>query len=237
MIDNRIYKFELIKIKKFTRIFLLPILLIFTFFIILIFLLIPKVNQIIEKLNNIDSVKSDLELKKIELKRLIDISKNLDLYTKILNKINSQTSGGLNEVITFRNKITKIAIENNLTIKTQKLNELRLNDINQISQENENNITLLEVPSFFEIEGNYSDIINFLKSLSKFDELVLIKRMDLILKSKSDKQEKSSTSIEFTKFTFKYPDNSLSDQSLLFFKNDINKEIPSQIIQYFITKE
>ena len=237
MIDNRIYKFELIKIKKFTRIFLLPILLIFTFFIILIFLLIPKVNQIIEKLNNIDSVKSDLELKKIELKRLIDISKNLDLYTKILNKINSQTSGGLNEVITFRNKITKIAIENNLTIKTQKLNELRLNDINQISQENENNITLLEVPSFFEIEGNYSDIINFLKSLSKFDELVLIKRMDLILKSKSDKQEKSSTSIEFTKFTFKYPDNSLSDQSLLFFKNDINKEMPSQIIQYFITKE
>lgn len=203
--------------KKYIRVFklyIVPIFAIIFFFLNVVLLVIPKISEILSNLELIEVQKSKFESINKELSDLIKISRETPEINTLLSKINQLAPSEVSDVIFFRDKVTDLARKNNLTIKIQRFTENR-NQVNSQLQ----GITLQEIPTFFDIEGTYDNIIKFIEELSLINDFVIVKKMDLILRDVLNPDKKPNTSIEFTKYLF-------SENSEIRIVDNIYRSIP-----------
>jgi Tfp pilus assembly protein PilO len=160
--------------KRLFNIYLLPLFVGILFIILILTLVIPKIFEIIssfEVLNEKNAIYAEKNTLLDQLKVLNQMSPTL---SKNLNSVNQVTTADQTQVVSFRNKVTNVIKDNNLKVYSQQLTET---DPNIISDNQGQGVTLKEIPFQFEIEGSYSNIVEFFSQLGQIDDFVIIKEM------------------------------------------------------------
>ena len=165
-------------IRRYLRLYVIPIGAIFIFLGLMLALVIPKISLIFSSLDDVSKNNQTVADKVSQINDLKTLSGNSDSVYKQLNVINQTAPSGTTEVVKFRDKITALIQSFNLTVNSQKLSE---NDLAAQTQNDETNgtLTLQEVPFTFEVSGSYTDIVKFLEALSKIDDFIIVKEMEL----------------------------------------------------------
>ena len=165
-------------IRRYLRLYVIPIGAIFIFLGLMLALVIPKISLIFSSLDDVSKNNQTVADKVSQINDLKTLSGNSDSVYKQLNVINQTAPSGTTEVVKFRDKITALIQSFNLRVNSQKLSE---NDLAAQTQNDETNgtLTLQEVPFTFEVSGSYTDIVKFLEALSKIDDFIIVKEMEL----------------------------------------------------------
>jgi len=185
---------------KYIKLYIIPITTLVTFLTIIIFLIIPKVSEILSQLDLISTNDNLIANKNTEINNLQTLTTNINSINENLNTINQLAPTGVSEVVKFRDEITLIIKQNNLTINSQQLNESSVDTKNTNDPAIAGSIFLQEVPFIFELNGNYNDIINFITALNNVPDFIIIKEMEL---NAQQGTSNSSQSQQNTKWTFK----------------------------------
>jgi len=165
---------------KFLRLYIVPIFTIIVFIIIIVGLVAPKITDVFGRLDEIAANNvtiTDLTQRLSEVKAL---DANSSTILTNLDTVNTIATSANTEVIKFRDKISELTLQNNLTIVSQKLTETT------VAPDASNggltgNVNLVEVPFIFEITGRFEDIKSFIASLNTIDDFVIVKEMELSL--------------------------------------------------------
>lgn len=175
--ENDVFKIkpkEKGKLRQILKIYIFPITVGIAFIFIVLFLVIPSVFNIFSTLEEI-GLKNEIYAKNVViLNDLKTLNSTAATVQSQLESINSITTADQTEVVKFRNKITNVITENNLSIFSQQLTET---DPNIISNGSSQDISLKEVPFTFRIEGSYNNIVNFFNDLGTISDFVIIKEM------------------------------------------------------------
>ncbi len=165
-------------LEKVLKIYILPLVSMALFFLVIIFLVIPKISEIFSSLDIISKENMSYEQAKVNLDELQSASQNTNTMLSQLDVVNQTTPTGKTEVVKFRDKITNLTTKNNLVILSQQLSENNL-PTGENQQSTDGSLSLQEVPFTFEIQGQYSSLINFLKDLSSIDDFIIVREMEL----------------------------------------------------------
>lgn len=197
-------KITIFSIRRFVAQYIVPIITLTIFFLIVILLVIPKFREIFSDVDKIAANNTIIRTKNIELEFLAQLKIRYPELVESLNIINKIAPAGVTQVLSFRDKITKLANANSLTITSQSFSEAQINSLgNQIYQSDNGGILLLQsIPSIFEIEGKYEEIINFINDLDTVDDFVVIKQMDFIVRDRNNPNASPRTEIRFDKYLF-----------------------------------
>lgn len=157
--------------KTLVKIYLIPMMGILLFFYIVFFLIFGKISSIFNQLDLIDSRNLELNSKQAEVSSLEEASKSVQNIQSSLGILNSLAPSAQTEVVEFQEKVEILAVNNGLTITSQRLND----------QSNESgDLTVLElkqIPSVFEIVGPKQNIDNFLRDFSNIDDFIVVSEM------------------------------------------------------------
>jgi Tfp pilus assembly protein PilO len=162
---------------KFFKMYIIPLVTLVVFFGIIIILMIPKVQKIFKDLNEISNTNQEIEEKDEHIASLIKLSSESLTTKNQLLKINEIAPEGTVEVVNFRDRITAIAQQNGLTVTLQQFSESGSDS--GLVEKPAGDIVLQEVPTFFELNGTYSNIVNFLNGMDALEDFIVIKEMQL----------------------------------------------------------
>ncbi len=166
---------------KFLKLYIVPIFTIIVFILIIVLLVVPKINEVFAMLDEVSANNDNITQLTQKLNEVKALNANSDVIQSELDIVNSIATSQNTEVIKFRDKISDLTIQNNLTIVSQKLTETTV--IPDASNTGlTGNVNLVEVPFIFEIVGNFQDIKSFIASLNSIDDFVIVKEMDLALR-------------------------------------------------------
>ncbi|MFS8130886.1 MAG: hypothetical protein ACMG57_02815 [Candidatus Dojkabacteria bacterium] len=169
---------------KFLKLYIVPIFTIIIFISIIAVLVIPKINEVFAKLDEVTNNNDQVTQLNTQLSEVKALDLNSDTILSELDIVNSIATSQNTEVIKFRDKISALTIQNNLTIVSQKLTESTV--IPDASNTGlTGNVNLVEVPFIFEIVGRFEDIKSFIGSLNTIDDFVIVKEMDLSLRDQT----------------------------------------------------
>ncbi len=167
-------------IRRYIRLYVIPISAIIIFLGLMLLLVLPKISQIFSSLDDISKNNDTVTEKVQQLTDLKTLSGNSDTVYKQLNVINETAPSGTTEVVKFRDKITALIQANKLNVNSQKLSETDI-AAQTLNDQTNGIITLQEVPFLFEVTGKYSDIVGFLDALSKIDDFIIVREMELTI--------------------------------------------------------
>jgi len=169
------------KRNKFLKLYIVPIFTIIIFIAIIIGLVAPKITEVFGRLDEISTNNATIVDLNQTLSQVKALDANSDTILTNLDTVNTIATSANTEVIKFRDKISDLTTQSNLTIVSQKLSE------NNIIPDNSTgglsgNVNLVEVPFIFEIVGNFENIKTFISSLNSIDDFVIVKEMELALR-------------------------------------------------------
>lgn len=181
MKDKEKLKFENINKKnketmKYLRLYVIPIFAIVTFLGILLFLTIPKINEIFSNLETISTNNETITTNNAKLDYLNSLTGQYNSIVNDLSVIDGIAPLGSTEVVKFRDRITDLITSNNIKIISQRLSEANTESGVQ-DTEDVSPIILQEVPFIFTILGSYGNIVNFIQSLNSVEDFIVIKEM------------------------------------------------------------
>jgi len=162
--------------KRLIKFYVLPFFSVLIFIGVIGFLVIPKVLDIFNALDQISSLSEQAQKKTQTIADLNVLTQGSNLILAQLNVINQTAPTGSTEVVTFRDKITTLCQNNSLSVITQKLSE---SDINENANSiNTLGLSLLEIPFLFEIQGSYQDTLDFIEDLSSIEDFIIVREME-----------------------------------------------------------
>lgn len=232
--NNNNTRENVLSLKKIFKLYLFPLISLSIFFVSFTFFVIPKISFIFEKLDRIEQLKHKFEQNNKTILELINLSSSVEkiyIYLENINKIAPQES--FTSVVAFRNKIISLANKHNLDLKLQRFSE-NLNLLGTLDTDsNTMLVSLREIPSYFEIEGEYDSLLSFINDISAIEEFVIIKKMDLFLRP-IDFNTKSRTNAELSKYFFYSSENDLEIKN--FYKNISIFERPNKIVVDYLDR-
>lgn len=163
---------------KILKIYLVPLLSLGLFIGVVVFFIFPLITQIIDDFAFINELTTEIENKNAELLQLQRIEQNIVAIRSQRDFVNAIAPEAETEVVVFRNRLTNLATENNLTIVSQRYSE-SVDSAVQNSSQSTPGLQLKEVPSFFEFEGSFEDIENFIADLNELEDFVVVSQMNL----------------------------------------------------------
>lgn len=221
------------KLIKTIRIYVIPIIAVIIFLGGIVILVLPKIGDILNQYDTINSNQQQVSDLSSTLDKLKGVSAQFNTYSKQLDVINSIAPTGFTEVVKFRDKITALAVADNIQIISEKLSESNI-DTSTINSDQASfgGLVLQEVPFIFTVDGKYSDIVKFITDLSNIDDFIVINEMSLTtalpsantsVQSFDTKSAQWDLKLNIDKFQFNTPDKQKLDNSYL------NVSIDSQI--------
>lgn len=218
---------------KIIKLYVIPIMAISFFVGILLFLTIPKINEIFASLDTVSTNNltiSENDAKLAQLDRLTDQYNNIVVNLGVIDGI---APLGSTEVVKFRDRVTSIIQANSIEIINQRLSEANTEAETQDSQ-NVSPIILQEVPFIFTITGSYTNIVNFINSLSTVEDFIVIKEMELASTSGGDLNGIWQLKINIVKYQFNTDSN--ADLRNLFINVPIDASLNTLIQQYIAAR-
>ena len=217
--------------KRFFKLYIVPFISILVFSMVILFLVFPKISELFDNLDKISSLSDEYNLNQSELISLQNLANNTNFLAAQLNVIDNTAPTGNTEVVAFRDKLTSLCQQNNLTVIAQRLSEADINtDANNI---NKTGLSLLEIPFNFEIYGDYSNILKFISDLSSIEDFVIVREMSL---SSSIVNNSQSTTLKLR--VDKYQFNILKQDTLdaQYLAVPSNAQISDVVLQYIQSK-
>ncbi len=175
MENNKKNKKKLSQIKSVLTIFILPLIIILIFLIIVGVLILPKISEIFEQIEEVNEQSSEIEDTREEIVSLQNLAARSAKLISDLEIINSLAPTGQTEVVNFQNKITELARGNNLTLTSQRLSDIKVDN----TTFSNSSLVVREVPNLFNVVGSFEGIMNFIEGLSLLDDFIVVQEMSL----------------------------------------------------------
>jgi Tfp pilus assembly protein PilO len=206
--------------KTLVKIYIIPVLAIMLFFYIIFGLIFQKISGIFNQLDEIESKQFELDNREQEIASLQSAIDNLDVLQNSLTILNSLAPSAQTEVVEFQEKVEFLAIQNNLTITSQRLND-QASDSTDLTV-----LDLKQIPSVFEIVGSKEDIDDFIDDFSLIDDFIVVREMQY-----SGSVEDDTWRLELTTIKYQFGE---SDGAVIesYEAISIDAEIPLLVDQY-----
>jgi len=186
---------------KYIRLYVIPISAVISFLIILIFLTIPKINEIFAGLDTVSQNNTKITENNNTLATLDGLTEQYNSIVQNLSVIDGIAPLGSTEVVKFRDRITDRINSNGITIINQRLSEATTEAENQ-DTEAVSPIILQEVPFIFTISGSYENIVSFIKSLNTIEDFIVIKEMEFTASDSTNPSGDWQLKINIVKYQF-----------------------------------
>lgn len=187
--------------------------------------ILPAIQRIFVKIN-------EIELKNIILNRLkdnislMDIDRlNLSKYTSLNNAIDTSTSNGKNELFIFRDNLFRIASELNIKVLNERLGEISL-------QPKENALQLLslkETPFEISLAGDLNNMFKFIEILENYDQIIIVREMKLTQDALS---ELWNLRITISKFSFEIQDTLIINDDLNYSLYNLPQKVEKFLLNF-----
>jgi Tfp pilus assembly protein PilO len=214
---------------KFIKLYVIPIFAVSVFLGVLFFLTIPKINEIFSGIDQVSSNNSKVLENSTKLSNLDILTQQYNTIVENLGVIDGIAPLGSTEVVKFRDRITGLIQQNSLEIINQRLSEANTEADTQIT-DNVSPIILQEVPFIFTVNGSYSNIVEFIRSLSTVEDFIVIKEMELNSTDTNNQSANWQLKINIVKYQFNT--ESSADLRQLYINVPIDAELNDLIKQY-----
>jgi len=195
-------------------------------------ILVPSVTEIFDNLGEIESKRNQSKKLIANLDSMILDRKNISKYSSLLSSLNNTTVTKASDILDFRNKIFYSAQKAGLQVLTEKISELDLNSSGSSISNDNWSISLREVPIGLQLAGKLTDLINFIKEIESYPELLIIKEMKL---SQNVSSNSDDWNMDILVSRFSFP--SLQKLDLNYLDVDYNSLQISKPVEAFLTKE
>ncbi|BCX13868.1 MAG: hypothetical protein KatS3mg085_400 [Candidatus Dojkabacteria bacterium] len=226
------------EIIKNLKLFVLPLFTFLVFIAILFFFVIPKLQILFEHAEEINIKNQEIKKNNEELADLDSVFQQVPVIENQLSEVEEIASSGDTKIVEYRNRVVKLAQDNGLVVKSERLNEVveaRIPD--DLSQTNFiSRLGLQEVPAFFEFRGSLNNLKEFLTELDTLPDFVIIKELDFNIANASEvnfRDQEWALEIQLVKYQFRVKDEELKD---LYRNIPINVQINDRIIEYLTNR-
>lgn len=222
------------KNSKFIKIFIVPIFSFLLFLGILFLLLIPQLQSVVSNANEISDKNEEIAEKNDQLDTLDALFARTSELSNQLSEINSITSPGDTKIVQYRDRVTDLAIENNLTILSEQLSEIVQASLPTADTTAVNNLSLQEVPAIFEMSGSLEDMTAFLEALDTLPDFVVVKEFEFSLSDETTVDDFRTAQWSLEIQLVKYQFQEAGEEQLVLFQNVapsavINPEVESYL--------
>lgn len=240
-INKKKKKSSSVRYVKILKLYVVPIFSIGLFIVIIIGAIFPKISLIFSELDEINALNEQIAEKNNTLSQLAGISSKSALVLDQLSIINNIAPSGTTEVVNFRDRITKLSVENSLEISSQRFSEVV--EPNLANLPNGGNdyigvVGLQEVPSEFKMNGTLNNIKNFLQSLDKLEDFVVVKEMKLNYSGTDYSDiENKPWSFEVQVVKYQFSDKDSEELQIIYKRIPLTAEIDDKVKEYIDSRQ
>lgn len=157
------------------------------FMLILFGAVIPNIEDMSKKYEEIETLKTQDELLKQRISNIQELGKRYDSIEEAINKINDIIPTGRTEVVKFGERIKETVTAQNLKSNSQKIGETVFVDEESTgnpqgtlnTQKKETTLPLSEIPTKFDLTGSFDAIRNFFNALYNGQDFFVVDKMEL----------------------------------------------------------
>lgn len=216
------------EIRKVIRLYIIPLFTVVIFLFILLFLLIPKISEVFNGLEEITKLTDETKVLDEKYNILSLMANQSNFYVAQLKVINETATTGNTEVVKFRDTVTALCNTNQIRIVSQSLSEADTVDLDSLSVSK--GLVLQEIPFNFEITGNYNNILEFIEDLSSLDEFIIVREMSLTGNADVNGGVESTMKLRIDKYQFIVRDEILMQNTYLSVPE--TAEINQKVLEY-----
>lgn len=149
----------------------------FICFLSLVYILIPKYFVFADLKKEILEKQNELQKKQVYFSNLQKMSKQLNQYQEVLEKINSATPNNLS-IASLLNYFQIKSLENGLFLRNASKNA---NDISFAQTKELKEIELKQASFNLDLIGDFYALVNFLKTIEKSSRMIEVQKIDIKL--------------------------------------------------------
>lgn len=182
-------KFSFSEVFKEISFFLLPISSFLLFLLILLFAIVPTMQEMNKNNTEIIELNGQASNLATRISNIQDLGQNIEQTKLIVDTINEVVPTGKTEVVKFGEKILSSISQHNLANSNLRTGESLLivgdniiKDVAELKTAEKNNKTMLplsEIPTRFDVHGDFENIRSFFSSLYKSSDFFIVNKMDL----------------------------------------------------------
>jgi len=158
------------------RSYVVPLLVLSIFGAMLIFLILPKISEILGKLEQTNSLYDQTRIMDAEIQTIFALNQDQAQFGTDLLLINQIAPSGATEVVNFHQKVLGLIQANGLTVQQSSLEESVKQAEDQASS---SSLGIIEIPSTFTLNGPFSGLKRFVEQIRSLSDFVIIGEMAL----------------------------------------------------------
>ena len=194
-------KVKVDEISDFIKFYALPIFSAMIFLGVVFFTIIPSIRYIFDSIDEIDALKNEDQTMNSRIERLIALQQENADQVQLINRINSIVPTGKSEVVAFRERIATTGLQQSLLLEESKSGETIL-EPESVTVETAEGFNLIEIPSEFNMRGEFINFRNFLNSLYIGDDFFIVEEMSLNASSAEGEENIWFGTFNLTKYQF-----------------------------------
>lgn len=221
--------------------YLLPVFSFLFFLIILFSAVIPNISSMNTKLDKIEALRKEEQQLNTRIAKIRELEKDAANNQEIIKKINIIVPTGNTEVVKFGERIRSTIKDNGLINTETKLGEsVLVQDKNQVPTktnknttpivQDENVLSMSEIPTKFDIKGDYENIRTFFKLMYKSDDFFIVDKMSL------KKNDANAWSGEVSLAKYQFGQSSVFDPKIAYGLISENIGLDETVMQFLQTK-
>ncbi len=165
-----------LKLAKVVRSYLVPLGVLAVFGGMLVFLVIPKISEIIGQLDQTNSLYDQARTIDTQLVALNNLNSQQAQFADDLSVINQIAPSSATEVVNFQTQILSMTKQNNLAVQQSTLEE----SVKQAQDKSSTaNLGIIEIPSTFSLRGSFANLKAFVQQIQGLQDFVIIGEMAL----------------------------------------------------------
>jgi len=221
--------------------YLLPVFSFLFFLIILFSAVIPNISSMNTKLDKIEALRKEEQQLNTRIAKIRELEKDAANNQEIIKKINIIVPTGNTEVVKFGERIRSTIKDNGLLNTETALGEsVLVQDKNQVPTttsknttpivQDENVLSMSEIPTKFDIKGDYENIRTFFKLMYKSDDFFIVDKMSL------KKNDANAWSGEVSLAKYQFGQSSVFDPKIAYGLISENIGLDETVMQFLQTK-
>jgi hypothetical protein len=158
------------------RSYLVPLIVLAIFGAMLLFLILPKIGEVMAKLDQTNALYDQTRTMDAEIQTIFTLSQRQSQFSNDLLLINQIAPSGSTEVVNFHQKILALVQENSLIVQQSSIEESVKEAEDQASIAN---LGIIEIPSTFTLRGPFAGLKSFVEEIRNLSDFVIIGEMAL----------------------------------------------------------
>lgn len=216
------------------RVYAVPIISILLFFVLIVFVTIPSIDDFFKKRDEETALKSNLDELQIELRDLKSLAQSDELNDSLIEELNRIIPTAVTQVYVFGEKVNEVASSNIINIKDFTIGEQIIvsnNSTGANAAQNQTELKLIQIPIQFELSGQLSNFRDMLSQIYEGRDFIVISKMKL------DIDDYDMAEIELVLSKYQFADFSTPKQERQILDSVSYKESAEQSVIEFIERK